>query len=91
MKPKYGGISKYMGLDKLLKTVYLLRYTYIYKRFSFVLAAQHTIEQLIFFCFVAERETAVDMVSFSSKFRELNIQWLDLFHICRKELCLILL
>ena len=51
MKPKYGGISKYMGLDKLLKTLtaYLLRYTHththththIYKRFSFVLAATH--------------------------------------------------
>ena len=43
MKPKYGGISKYMGLDKLLKTltVYLLRYTYMYKRFSFVLPATH--------------------------------------------------
>ncbi|XP_030959235.1 uncharacterized protein LOC115981208 [Quercus lobata] len=32
-----------------------------------------------------ERETSADMVSFSSKFRELNIQWLDLSHVCRKE------
>ena len=49
MKPKWGDISKYMGLDKLLKTLAfknasflpLKLHVYIHKKVPFVSAATH--------------------------------------------------
>ena len=66
MKPKWGGISKYMGLDKLLS---LKLHVYILVRLPFASAASHC--WTLYFTMAVSETTG--MALFYSKLRKVEI------------------
>ena len=86
MKPKWGGISKYMGLDKLLKTLgfYLLSYTCIYIRRFLLFQPQHTIK--VFFSSMCCAWKPTGMIFSWSKFKKFEYSIASICHEPRQSL-----